>query len=60
MVLLPPGFTWAGQDILEQCKSPRIVRLSEPEQRLFPYGRIAIGLGNVNQCRNSLPVRLLR
>ena len=59
MVLLPPGFTRASQDILEQCKSPRIVRLSEPEERLFPHGRIAIGLRNANQCRNSLTVRLL-
>ncbi|HEY7183364.1 MAG TPA: hypothetical protein VIC84_18165 [Blastocatellia bacterium] len=42
------------QDFFEEIHRPLVAGLPEPEDRLFAYGRVSVGLGDFDEQRDGL------
>jgi hypothetical protein len=42
------------QDFFEEIHSPLVAGLAEPEDRLFAYGGVGVGLGDFDEQRYGL------
>jgi hypothetical protein len=52
--------TSSRQHLFDERKRARILRLTEPKERLFAYLAVPLSAGNIDQLRNTLVPRQLR
>src|SRR5207253_6548017 len=57
---LPQPSPLFGEDLLEQCDRPRVVRLTEPEEGLLTHARTGVGAGDADQGRHAFLMPQLR